>query len=112
MPSAFPAALAARFRPERTLGQGGFGEVWLATDVRFERPVAVKLLSVAHVSSELEVGRFLDEAKVTAALAHPNIVKVLDFGSDEGRPWIAYEYLDGKTLGQLIEDEPLPVPVA
>jgi serine/threonine protein kinase len=112
MPSAFPAALTARYRPERPLGEGAFGQVWLATELRFDRRVAIKLLSAAHAGDEGEVARFLDEAKITAALAHPHVVKVLDFGSDDGRPWIAYELLEGRTLQALIDAGPVPVPYA
>jgi hypothetical protein len=103
----FPPRLAARFRPLRPLGEGGYGAVWLADQVELARPVAVKLLGAQHAHDEREVARFLDEARVTAALTHPAIVKVLDFGEEDGRPWIAYELLEGRTLSERLAQGPL-----
>ena len=70
----------------------------LATQQGVDRPVAIKLLHAEHVADVEQVRRCCDEARVTASLAHPNVVRVLDFDVEAGVPWIAYEYLDGETL--------------
>lgn len=74
----FPADCRARYQPIRRPGVGGFGEVWLARHRELERGVAVKLLHAQLLADELEVGRFRDEARITASLNHPGIVKVHD----------------------------------
>ena len=71
------------------IGAGGFGAVWLATQQGLGRKVAVKLMHAERATDEQEVLRFQEEARVTAQLQHPNIVKVLDHGAGDGRPWIA-----------------------
>ncbi|MBI4859710.1 MAG: serine/threonine protein kinase [Candidatus Riflebacteria bacterium] len=104
----FPVECARKYRPERILAAGGFGTVWLATQVDLGRPVAVKLLNADSLDPDEHVERFLTEARVTASLSHPNIVVLLDHGLDGGRPWIAYEYLPGSTLREELVDGPMP----
>ena len=102
---AFPPDCAARFRLVRRLGQGGFGAVYLATQVSLQRAAAVKVL---HGDARLEAGqveRFLAEARMTASLHHPHVVRIYDHGAAEGVPWIAYEHLSGETLAQRVERE-------
>ncbi len=79
------------------------GVVYLARDPLLERTVAIKVLSVFN--SELRE-RFSREARSAAALNHHNIVTVYDVGEDQGRPFIAMEYVDGETLGDLIRRRP------
>jgi len=87
----------------RTLvGSGGMGEVYRARDTRLDRDVAIKVLP-AYLSSDRDrVRRFEQEALATAALNHPNILSVFQFGSFEGAPYLVTELLDGETLGELI----------
>jgi serine/threonine protein kinase len=75
---------------------------------QLQRPVALKLLHQRFMGDESAIERFLLEARATAALSHPNIVVVLDHGIDEGVPWIAYEFLPGRSLKDLIQTGPLP----
>ena len=89
--------VAERFELELVLGRGGMSEVWLARDLELERPVAVKILSPAAAS--LRVDR---EAKSGAALSHPNVVGVFDYGDVEGRPFLVLEYLPGGTLQHVL----------
>lgn len=104
--SGYPDECRARFRPERVLGEGGLGRVFLATEVSLERPVAIKVLS--STGDEESLARFRAEAPATAALAHAGIVQVIDHGVDRGVPWIAYEYLDGESLRARLARGPLP----
>src|SRR4029453_106513 len=76
-------------RPFQIVGlmaRGGMGDVYRATDVRLQRDVALKLLAHAGTDDTQRIERFLQEARVTAALAHPNIVNVFDVGVLDGRP--------------------------
>lgn len=94
------------------LGAGGMGEVFLARDVRLGRPVAVKLLSREAASDPDRAGRFLREARAASALNHPNICIVYEAAElDDGRPYIAMEYIEGKTLEEYIGGKPVPLPV-
>ncbi len=93
-----PRACAAKYRVVRPLARGGFGQVWLAEHRDLRRPVALKLLDPTMLSDPTQVARFVEEARITAALSHPHIVVILDHGAGEGAPWIAYEYLEGGSL--------------
>ncbi|MBI4859327.1 MAG: serine/threonine protein kinase [Candidatus Riflebacteria bacterium] len=89
-----------RFKPVRLLGTGGFGAVFLVEQPSLGRVAVVKILHSEALRDPQQVERFKAEARLTASLSHPNIVKVYDFGADRGTPWIAYEYLAGQTLRQ------------
>jgi serine/threonine-protein kinase len=97
-----PASLADRFRISRTLGAGGFGQVFLARDTRLDREVALKVLA-ADATDPLLRKRFTREAQVTARLRHSHVVEVFDHGIDEGVPWIAYEVIRGGSLLDHVE---------
>jgi hypothetical protein len=94
----FPPECAREFEPVRLLSAGNFGVVFLATQVRLKRPVAVKVLHGHLLEDEGEVARFLAEARITAMLSHPCIVTVIQSGVENGVPWIVYEFVDGPTL--------------
>ena len=72
--------------------------VYRATDVRLQRDVALKMLSPIGIPDELRVDRFLREARITASIDHPNVVKVYDVGLFQGHPYIVVELLEGETL--------------
>jgi len=80
------------------LAHGGMGDVYHATDVRLDRDVALKMMTYAGSPDGGRVDRFLQEARVTASLDHPNIVKLFDVGMFEGRPYLVTELVDGETL--------------
>ena len=86
------------YRIAGLLGQGGMGDVYRATDVRLDRDVALKIMTYAGPLDGGRVDRFLQEARVTASLDHPNIVKVFDVGMFDGRPYLVAELVDGETL--------------
>ena len=77
------------------LGHGGMGDVYRATDVRLDRQVALKLMTQPD-ATDGRLDRFLQEARVTAALDHPNIVKVFDVGVFEGHPYFVAELRRGR----------------
>jgi len=80
------------------LGQGAFGQVWLARDVVLDRDVALKLLKPGIAADERRLGDFMKEARATAKLNHPNIVTVFQVGRDETGVFIAMEYLEKGSL--------------
>jgi beta-lactam-binding protein with PASTA domain/predicted Ser/Thr protein kinase len=102
-----------RYRVVRKLGTGGMANVYLAEDQELGRRVAIKMLDDRHAQDEQFVERFRREAKNAAGLSHPNIVSIYDRGEAEGTYYIAMEYLEGRTLKELILSRgPTPIPVA
>ena len=105
--------LDGRYRVIRKLGTGGMANVYLAEDQELGRRVAIKLLDERHAQDEQFVERFRREAESAAGLSHPNVVSIYDRGETEGTYYIAMEYLEGKTLKELIVSRgPTPVRVA
>lgn len=93
-----PDALVGPYRIVGLLARGGMGDVYRATDVRLRRDVALKVLARGGADDTQRVERFLQEARITAALDHAHIVKVFDVGVSDGRPYLVAELLDGETL--------------
>jgi eukaryotic-like serine/threonine-protein kinase len=90
------------------IGSGGMGDVYRARDVRLERDVAVKVLP-ERFSRDTEARlRFEREAKAVAALSHPNILAIHDYGSDEAAAYSVTELLEGQTLRQRLHEGPIP----
>ena len=94
--------VAGRYELVRPLGHGAMATVDLAHDVDLDRPVALKRLAENLARDEELRRRFLREARLAARLAHPNVVRVFDVGEDDGRPFIAMEYVEGETLAELV----------
>ena len=97
--------LADRYRLERRIGQGGMAEVWVATDVQLDRRVAVKWLRPALASDPVLAERFRREAIAVAQLNHPNIVAVHDVVEHAGRQAVVMQFVDGKSLRQLLDTQ-------
>jgi len=97
--------LADRYELEAVLGQGGMARVFKARDRVLNRAVAVKVLSPQFAGDEQFVARFRREAQAAAALNHPNIVSVFDTGSQGDVHHIVMEYVEGRTLGDVIRQE-------
>jgi len=92
----------ATYRVERLLGAGGMGEVYLAFDEKLKRKVALKLLPPEFVSNDERVKRFELEARAISSLNHPGIVTIYDVGNFEGVNYIATEFVEGRTLRELM----------
>ena len=97
--------LAGRYEIDSVIGHGGMARVFLGTDRVLGRRVAVKVLSSQFARDESFVARFRREAQSAASLNHPNVVSVFDTGSDNGTHFIVMEYVQGKTLSQIIKEE-------
>ncbi|HVD68819.1 MAG TPA: serine/threonine-protein kinase [Actinomycetota bacterium] len=100
---ALPTVLAERYQLDRSLGNGGMGEVFEATDLTLHRSVAVKLLSPSLVQDEPARARFLREARALAQVNSPHVVAVYDAGEDDERPYLVMELVEGTTLEHELE---------
>jgi hypothetical protein len=103
-----PAELSGRYRLEERLAGGGMGTVFSARDERLGRRVAVKLLKEDLAEDPDFVERFRREARAVAALVHPNIASVFDYGEDAGRHYIVMELVAGRDLARLLREEGPP----
>ncbi len=103
--------IADRFEVEEQIGSGGMATVWRATDKQLRRDVAIKRLH-PHLASASEASeRFKHEALAAAALSHPGVVQVFDAGEDEQGPYIVMEFVEGGTLGSLLQGERRLAPI-
>src|SRR6266508_5050564 len=100
-----PVIFNGRYELHRRLGRGGMAEVYLARDQMLDRAVAVKVLFPALATDPGFVERFRREAQSAAALNHPNIVSVYDWGEANGTYFIVMEYVEGDSLAELIHTE-------
>jgi tetratricopeptide (TPR) repeat protein len=101
--------LADRYRIEREIGRGGMAVVYLATDMKLDAAVAVKVLD-RELAASLGTERFNREIRITAGLRHPNILSVFDSGEIDGVPFCVMPYVEGETLDARIQREgPLPI---
>ncbi|MEV5830740.1 serine/threonine-protein kinase [Spirillospora sp. NPDC052242] len=107
--------LAGRYRLEEPLGRGGMGEVWRGVDLRLRRPVAVKILPLAHAAEPTAVARFRREAEVAATVNHPGITTVFDIDEhddgDERRLFLVMELMVGRDLRHVLAAAPGGLPV-
>src|SRR6188508_2570708 len=100
-----PTVFNGRFELRRRLGKGGMAEVFLARDLQLDRPVAVKVLFPQFAADPAFVARFRREAQAAANLNHPNIVGVYDWGNEGGTYYIVMEYVENRTLSEIIKLE-------
>src|SRR5215470_19474661 len=104
MGSELAAALADRYSIEGELGRGGMATVYLAQDVRHDRPVALKVLH-PDLAQTLGPERFQREIRLAARLQHPHILTVLDSGEAGGRLWFTMPYVEGESLRDRLRRE-------
>src|SRR5271170_6276838 len=103
-----PNSRLGPYEIKSTLGVGGMGEVYRARDSRLNRDVAIKVLREDGASPDLR-GRFEREARAVAALNHPNIVAVYDFGVEGNQQYIVSELIEGESLRSILKGKPVPV---
>ena len=95
--------LAGRYRLDRQIARGGMAEVWLGTDTFLDRPVAIKVLKPQLANDPVIAERFRREALACAGLNHANIVAVYDSVEDKGRQAVVMQYIEGKSLRELLD---------
>src|SRR5882762_4530783 len=99
----------SHYRILEKLGAGGMGEVYLAEDTKLGRRVALKILGEEYTTNRDRLNRFEQEASAASALNHPNILTIHEVGSDDGKHFIATEYIDGTTLRRKVSGPPMDV---
>ena len=99
------SVLSDRYRVEERIAMGGMGSVYLATDERLDRRVALKVLKEELADDERFVERFRREARAAGALSHPNIAGVFDFGQHESRYYMVMELAEGRDLARVLREE-------
>src|SRR6058998_2941547 len=105
----FQSALAGRYSLEREVGRGGMGVVYLAREVRLDRPVAIKLLPPSKTADPKLRERFLREARTAAKLSHPNVISIHAVEETGGFVFFAMAYVEGETLTERVRRRgPLP----
>ena len=97
------SVIDGRYEVLQRIGSGGMADVWLADDTHLQRRVALKVLHARFTQDSEFVERFRREAEAAAGLQHPNVVAVYDRGDVDGTYYIAMQYLEGRTLKQLID---------
>jgi serine/threonine protein kinase len=107
--TSLPASRIAHYELIEKLGEGGMGVVYKARDMRLGRVVALKILPVDRTADKERRRRFLVEAQAASALNHPNIVGLLDIGSEDGADYLTMEYVEGRTLADVIGRKGLKV---
>jgi beta-lactam-binding protein with PASTA domain/tRNA A-37 threonylcarbamoyl transferase component Bud32 len=105
MSPANPTVFSGRYEVQRPLARGGMAEVFLARDQLLDRAVAVKVLSSEYANDPSFVERFKREAQAAANLNHPNIVAIYDWGQEEGTSFIVMEYVEGRTLADILRSD-------
>ncbi len=99
----------SHFQVVDKLGQGGMGVVYRGVDLNLDRPVAIKVLPPEAQRDEDSVGRFLREAKTASKLQHPAITTIYEFGVKDDLRYLVMEYIEGKTLKEMLKKGPLPI---
>src|SRR6266550_2169036 len=100
-----PGAKLGRYEIRSKIGEGGMGEVYLATDTELDRTVAIKILPENLATDQQRLQRFIQEAKAASALNHPHILTVHEIGASGDTRFIATEFIDGETLRHSISSE-------
>jgi len=100
MPALTAGQVVGRYQIIKPLGKGGMGEVYLASDTKLDRRVALKLLPAEFTNHKERLRRFIQEAKAASSLNHPNIITIHEIGETDGAHFIATEFIDGLTLKQ------------
>lgn len=97
------------YKIESKIGEGGMGVVYRAQDTELDRPVAIKMVLASDSDNEESVARFMREAKAASRLQHPAIMTIYQFGVQEGTRYLVMEFIEGKTLKRIINNQPVQI---
>ena len=95
--------IASRYHVENQIGEGGMSVVYKAKDIVTGKDVAIKILKEDTLKNPTNIERFNREARATASLSHPNIVRVITVGTQNGRPYMITDFIKGKTLRDVLD---------
>ena len=95
--------IASRYHVENQIGEGGMSVVYKAKDIVTGKDVAIKILKEDTLKNPTNIERFNREARATASLSHPNIVRVITVGTQDGRPYMITDFIKGKTLRDVLD---------
>ena len=109
MKELLPDTTLSHYRIVSKIAAGGMGEVYLAEDTTLDRKIALKILPREFTNDKNRMNRFIREAKSASALNHPNILTVHEFGFERGLHFLATEFVEGRTLAEIIALEDLPL---
>src|SRR5688572_28538315 len=99
--------IGGKYRLVQQIGEGGMATVWRAVHVTLNREVAVKFIEIRGPNADKHAARFLDEARIAAAVRHRNVVDIIDFGATpEGIPYMVMEFLEGQALADRLGHSP------
>ena len=101
--------IAGKYEIIEELGRGGMGVVYKAEDAKLKRTIALKFLSFAMLGEPEHQARFLREAQTASALNHPHICTIYEIGEEGGTPYIAMEYVAGRSLNEILRSESMPL---
>jgi len=104
-----PGQMLLHYRLVEMIGEGGMSVVWKAVDTKLDREVAIKILSGDYEQDPERLALFESEAKIVAALNHPNIVTIYSIEEDDGLRFITMELVRGKSLDEFIAADGLPL---
>lgn len=104
-----PGMRLGSYEVQTQVGAGGMGEVYQARDPKLDRTVAIKVLASHLLDSPTALARFEREARAVAALSHPNVLSIFDFGEQDGLVYAVMEFLEGQNLRELIRCGPIPL---
>ena len=104
--------VARRYEVIKELGRGGMGAVYLARQVPLDRPVALKVMNAKWASDPIFLARFTREAYAAAQLVHHNVVQIYDIGEQAGVNFFSMEFVDGKSLGDILKRDGKVTPEA
>src|SRR5262245_57047042 len=107
-----PGTTFSHYRIIEQLGKGGQAFAYKAEDLRLNRLVVIKALLPELAATEVARKRFQREARLASALDHPNIATIYDVGETEGTCYIVMQFVEGRTLKEIISGTPLEIPVA
>ena len=106
-----PPEVIGKYPVTRVIGTGGMGVVYEAYDLDINRPVAIKTLHLSLIGQDWSglptTERFRNEARAVGRLSHPNIVAIYEYGDDHETAYIAMEYVEGRTLSEILHNTPL-----
>lgn len=102
---AYGKEFAGKYHVGEQIGSGGYGKVYRAREIELDRDVALKVLDPSDVDHEHKRRRFLREARLVAGLEEPQTITLYDYGESEGLLYLAFEYVEGQTLGEYVAEK-------